>query len=167
MPSSVWTSAEQLAALMQQAQVNPGHFPPFLRALLEATVYAHAPPSDDHARLRLFQFTRPDGVTVLPFFSDEAQAYAAAAESARVVALSGRTLMESTRGATLMLNPNDVSCTLFPEEIAALLDRDTVADLSRGEVEAGEAVEAVLRRAQDVHGPPRSMRAHTVPSAPN
>lgn len=109
----------------------------FLRGLLESTVYVHAPLSDDTGRLRLLQFTRPDGITVLPFFSEEAQANAAAGQGARVIALRGRALMESTRGATLMLNPNDVSCTLFPEEVAALLDRDAVADLSPGEVEAG------------------------------
>jgi hypothetical protein len=36
-----------------------------------------------------------------------------------------------------MLNPNEVSCTLFPEEVAALLDRDAVADLAPGAVAEG------------------------------
>lgn len=122
---------------MERAQIEPAAFPTFLRALLEATVYVHAPLSDDSGRLRLLQFARPDGITVLPFFSEATQAQAATGQDARVVALSGRTLMESTRGATLMLNPNEVSCTLFPEEVAALLDRDFVADLAPGEWAAG------------------------------
>jgi hypothetical protein len=130
-------SAQQLATLMQQAQADPTAFPMFLRALLEATVYVHAPSSDDHPRLRLLQFERPDGITVLPFFSEWTQAYAAAGQGVRVLRFIGREFMEFTRGATLMLNPNDVSCTLFPEEVSALLDRDAVADLERGEVAKG------------------------------
>lgn len=136
--------AAQLAALMQQAQADPAVFPLFLRALLEAPVYVHAPPSDDHPRLRLLQFERPDGLTVLPFFSDSTQAYAAAGQGARVLRFIGRELMETTRGATLMLNPNDVSCTLFPEEVAALLDRNAVADLAPGEVEKGNEPEVSI-----------------------
>ena len=136
MPTPTEPRTEALAALMQQAHDDPAQVPRFLRALLEATVYVHALPSEDPPRLRLCQFVRPDGLTVLPFFSDGAQAQAAAGDT-RVVSLPGRTLLEATRGATLMLNPNGVSCTLFPEEIAALLDRNTVADLSQETVEAG------------------------------
>lgn len=41
--------------------------------------------------------------------------------------MTGRQLFELTHGATLMLNPNGTSCTLYSEEIAALLDRGDVA----------------------------------------
>ena len=50
-----------------------------------------------------------------------------------MIALSGRDLLEATRGATLMLNPNTMSCTLYPEEVAALLDQGTLADLDKTE----------------------------------
>src|SRR3546814_4427788 len=74
------------------------------------------------------QFPLPDsGHMVLPFFSEETQARAAAGTTAKVVALTGRDLLELTRGATLMLNPNGTNCPLYPEEIAALLDRGEVA----------------------------------------
>jgi len=36
-----------------------------------------------------------------------------------------------TRGATLVLNPNGAACTLYPEEIAALLDRGQVATVEK------------------------------------
>ncbi|MBN8427821.1 SseB family protein [Thermomonas brevis] len=121
---------------MQLAIADKAAEPAFFRALLEATVYAHAPRHDRSGRLRFIQFTTPDGLTVLPFFSDETQAKSAAGANATVVVLLGRQLFELARGATFMLNPNTVSCTLYPEEVAALLDRGEVAVLER--VEAGE-----------------------------
>jgi hypothetical protein len=116
---------------MQRALDDKRHVAAFLRAILEATVYAHVPRSDDSGRIRLIQFTRPDGITVIPFFSELEQAETAVGNAAKVIALSGRDLFEATRGATLMLNPNEVSCTLFPEEIVALLDRNEVAVINR------------------------------------
>lgn len=121
-------SANELSRLMQMALVDKTAEPAFLRALLDATVYAHAPRIGHNGHLRLIQFVRPDnGLTVLPFFSDEAQARTAAGTTAAVVVLTGRQLFELTRGATLMLNPNSASCTLYPEEVAALLDHGEVA----------------------------------------
>jgi len=97
--------------------------PAFFRALLDATVYVHSPRSDDSGRVRFFQFIRPDnGVTVLPFFTDRGKADAVGRTDAKTIALTGRQLFEHTLGATLMLNPNDAHCVLYPEEIAVLLD---------------------------------------------
>lgn len=124
-------AVDELARLMQQAMADKTAEPAFFRALLDATVYAHTPRHNRSGRLRLIQFTTPEGLSVLPFFSDEAQAKAAAGSSATVVALMGRQLFELTRGATLMLNPNETSCTLYPEEIASLLDRGEVAIVER------------------------------------
>jgi hypothetical protein len=101
---------------------------PFFRALLDATVYAHIPLSDDSGRLRFIQFVRPDnGATVLPFFTDETKAYVAAQGAVQVVAISGRKLLSITHGATLMLNPNNEHCVLYPEEIDSLLRTGRVA----------------------------------------
>jgi len=128
-------SAAQLDALMQQALADKQAEPAFFRALLDATIYAHTPRSARSGRLQLIQFPLPDSDRlVLPFFSDETQARAAAGAAATVVVLTGRQLFELTRGATLMLNPNGASCTLYPEEIAALLDRGELAVIDQVDV---------------------------------
>jgi hypothetical protein len=124
-------NSRALDELMQRAIQDKEEEPAFFRALLKAEVYAHAPLKNRSGRLRLIQFARPDGMTVLPFFSDHAQAKAAAGTAARIVTMTGRQLLEITRGATLMLNPNGVNCTLYPEEIAALLDRGEVATIDK------------------------------------
>lgn len=121
------TSASELTRLLQQALDDPRAEPPFFRALLAATVYAHAPRGDRSGGLRFLQVTTPEGLTALPFFSDEHQAKAAANSVATVAVLTGRQLFEATRGATLMLNPTTVGCVLYPEEVAALLDQGEVA----------------------------------------
>src|SRR5688572_4963260 len=127
-------SAAELTRLMHHALADKTAEPAFFRALLEATVYAHAPRHDRSGRLRFIQFTTPEGLTVLPFFSDPAQANAAAGSAARVVVATGRQLFALTRGATLMLNPNQVSCVLYPEEIASLLDHGEVAVMDQVDV---------------------------------
>jgi len=115
--------------LIEQAQTDKHYEPDVVRALLQIEVYAHVPKHDDTGRLRFIQFVTPEGRTVLPFFTDESQAQAATGDSVRIVRLNGRQLLEATRGATLMLNPNKTPCTLYPEEIAALLDHDEVANM--------------------------------------
>lgn len=126
---------DQLDHLMRRALEDKAAEPAFFRALLDATVYAHTPRNRQGNRLRLIQFPLPDGGRrVLPFFSDEAGARAAAGKTAMVVVLTGRQLFELTRGATLMLNPNSTSCTLYPEEVAALLDHGEVAVVDQVEV---------------------------------
>ena len=135
-------SSERLDTLMQCALADKTVEPVFFRALLEATVYAHTPRAGHNGRLRLIQFALPDnGRMVLPFFSDEAQVRAAAGSAATIVMLTGRQLFEITRGATLMLNPNSTSCTLYPEEIAALLDQDEVAIVDQVEVREPKPME--------------------------
>jgi hypothetical protein len=111
-----------LDKLLQRALVDGREEPAFFRALLEATVFAHVPLSNDTGRVRFIQFVRPDnGVTVLPFFTGYAKAEAVGRTDAKIVAAKARDFFQLTYGATLMLNPNDASCVLYPEEIAALL----------------------------------------------
>ena len=106
--------------------------PTVLLALLDARIYAHVPKAMQGRRLAFIQCPLPEtGRLALPFFSDEKQAWVAAGTSARVVAMTGRQLFEMTRGATLVLNPNGAACTLYPEEIAALLDRGEVAAVEK------------------------------------
>jgi hypothetical protein len=116
------TTSTELQRLKQRALADPTREADYLRALLDATVYAHAPLSDDSGKRHFLMFTRPDGLTVIPLFTDLAQAQDATGNAARVVAFPGRQMLEATRGATLMLDPNDVGMTLYPEEVAMLLD---------------------------------------------
>lgn len=143
---------KQLERLMQLAVEDRREEAAFFRALLDAIVYAHAPLSDDSRRMRLIQFIRPDGLTVLPFFTDLAKAQFAARSAARIVELTGRQLLTITRGATLMLNPNDTHCTLYPEEVDALLTTGVVATMQQ--LELGGSQVAI--------GPPESRPAWVV-----
>lgn len=126
----------RLDQLMQRAIEDKREEPAFFRALLDAAVYAHAPLSDGHPRLRLIQFTRPDGLTVVPVFTDREKAETAAGSAVRIVAMSGRQLMAAAPGATLMLNPNDHHCTLYPEEIRSLLATGTLPVIRREDTTA-------------------------------
>lgn len=116
-----------LDTLLQRALEDPSAEPALLRALLSVTLFVHRPLGDDHERLRIVQFTRPDGLEVIPVFTDVGKANAAAQGRVAVIGVNGRALFEATRGATLMLDPNDASCTLYPEEIGGLLDGRPVA----------------------------------------
>ncbi len=129
-------SEMELERRMELARKNRDLEPAFFRCLLDAVVYAHAPASDDHPRLRLIQFRHPDGFFALPFFTSQAKALFAAGTAARLVSLTGRELFEGTPGATFMLNPNDGGCVLYPEEVAALLKSGMVGRVETFQLEA-------------------------------
>jgi hypothetical protein len=114
-------SEAELKGLMRRAIADPAYEPAMLRALLDAPVYVLLPMSDDSGRVRLITYTRPDGVQFIPFFSDAGRASTSAQGVVRIAQVTGRELFEATPGATLMLDPNDTSMTLYPEEVAALL----------------------------------------------
>ena len=132
-------SNHDLERLRQRSIADRREEPAFFRALLDSTVYAHVPISDDSGRLRFVQFARPDnGQLVLPFFINEAEAYATAGPTRRVVTLLGRVLLEHTLGATLILEPNHGWCVLYPEEIKELLTTGFVARLDVEVTEEGK-----------------------------
>lgn len=120
-------STKELERHLERARKDREAEPAFFRSLLEATVYAHAPLSDDHPRLRLVQFRHPGGFYAVPFFTSEAKARAAGQAAVQIVKFTGRELLKGTPGATFMLNPNDGGCVLYPEEVDALLTTGTVA----------------------------------------
>lgn len=124
-------NAKELAKLLLEAVDDKLAEPAFFRALLDASVYVHVPRNAKSDRLSIVQFTTPEGLTVLPFFSDSQQAKAASGPSVAVMKLTGRQLFSLTRGATLMLNPNETSCILYPEELSMLLDEGEVAVIER------------------------------------
>lgn len=85
-------------------------------------------------------FQNPDdGRFVVPLFTDEAKANFAARGNVRIIEGTGRAMLEAIRDTTVMLNPNDARCTLYPEEIAALLATGTVAPVRKHELEEGKA----------------------------
>jgi len=133
----------ELEAWLERSRTDPGEESAFFRRLLESTVYAHAPASDDSGRLRLVQFRHPDGFDAIPFFTSMAKAQVAASSAVRILELVGRDLLSGTRGATLMLNPNDGGAVLYPEEVATLLDTGFLA-----RVEKSPSTELQVRPAQ-------------------
>lgn len=112
-------------------------------ALLDATVYAHVPRAiSPVGTIRFVQFVRPDnGQRVLPFFSDSDQCTAAGSPSVLSIAMSGRKLFEMTRGATLMLNPNLDAVTLYPPEINALLQGQSLGSIIKYRMEEASTVD--------------------------
>ena len=121
------TTLRELERLRDRAIADPREEGAYLHALLSTTLYAHIPLSDDSGKQHLVMFTRPDGIAVIPVFTDLLEARAAAGGAVCVAAVTGRDLFEATRGATLMLDPNGVGMTLYPEEIFALLDEGRAA----------------------------------------
>ena len=136
-----------LDRLMEAAAKDASREPELFRVLLDAVLYAHLPVDDGTERMgdgarrvRLVMFKSPDdGTLVIPVFTDEDKAEFASGGVAKVIAVTGRELFEATRGATLMLNPNDVKCTLYPEEISALLANSTLAPVTKGRFEEDQA----------------------------
>lgn len=122
-------SERELERRLELARQSRELEPSFFRCLPNARVYAHAPASDNHPRLRLLQFRHPDGFHAIPFFTSLEKARPPAGITAKIVPLSGRQFLELTRGATVMLNPNDAGCVLYPEEIDALLRTGVVAGI--------------------------------------
>lgn len=129
-----------LDRLMEIAAKDPDREPQLFQTLLQATMYAHTPIGDKSERLRLVMFKSPDdGSYAVPVFTDKAKAEFAARGNVRLVEGTGREILEITRGATVMINPNDVRCTLYPEEISELLAKGTIVPVWKDQVREGEA----------------------------
>ena len=121
----------ELEAWLERARVNPAEEPAFFRRLLDALVHVHVPVSDDSGRPRLVQFRHPDGFDAIPFFTAWEKARFASSSAVKIVQVRGRDLFAGTKGATLMMNPNDGGAVLYPEEVAALLDTGFVARIEK------------------------------------
>ena len=122
------TSLDVLNGLLQKAAFSTEDENAFFKAMLDATLYAHVPVKQVRGRVRFIQFVRPDnGQTVLPIFTDRQRATVALRADEAILAMRGRELLELTRGATLMLNPNEDQCALYPREVDALLAGNLLA----------------------------------------
>ena len=160
-------SAKQLQDLLQAARLStePKEIAcaqdAFFKALLKSTVYAHVPlaPSPP-GRMRFVQFVRPDnGQTVLPFFSDREQAAFAAGNVRAIVAMTGRELLELTRGATVMLNPNVDQIALYPAEVDAILAGQSIGTFSKEVMTESEQV-GVCPPSCSIEGLTSALREH-------
>jgi hypothetical protein len=129
----------EIEDLMRAATTEPGKENEFFRGLLDAKLHALAPLSDDHPRLRLIMFQRPDGLHFIPCFTSEWQAEEARGDTRRVSML-GRVLLESTRGAVFVINPNHEHCTIYPEEIEQLLTTGRIGLLTQETIQEGQTV---------------------------
>lgn len=117
-----FSGAESLEVLMARSMEDASAEPAFMAALLDATIYVHAPAKDRPGNLRLVSFPHPQtGVYLVPFFSDWRQAEESSSTRVRIIAMTGRRLFEITMGATLILNPNRRYCLFYPEEVTLLL----------------------------------------------
>ncbi|WP_454260333.1 SseB family protein [Pseudoxanthomonas mexicana] len=126
------TAAEAaLEASFERARDSASEERAFFKRLMDAIVYVHAPVSDDARTPRLVQFRHPDGFDAIPFFTSLGKAQVASSAAVKILGVSGRELLSGTRGATLMLNPNDGGVVLYPEEIATWLDRGFLARVER------------------------------------
>lgn len=94
----------------------------FFAKLIDSTVYVHVPVSDDYQHVRFMQFRHPDGFDAIPFFTSALRSEKARSKAIRTLRLSCVDLFQVTRGATLMVNPNDGGAVIYPEEVASLLD---------------------------------------------
>ena len=132
-------SAIGLDRLIEAAAGDPRREPELFKALLDATMYAHTPIGDKSERFRLVMFKSPDdGSYVVPIFTDKAKAELAACGNVLLVEARGREMLEATRGATVMINPNDIRCTLYPEEIDALLANGIIVPIQKDHFEEGQ-----------------------------
>lgn len=133
-------SAEELEELRERA-VEHREEGPYFRALLDATVYAHAPISNDSGRVCFIQFPHPHTrKDTLPFFTDIEQAREVAQGQVKVLAMPGRLFFELSLGALLMLNPNRDAVMLYPEEIRTLLDSGQLDLVATAALQAPDAM---------------------------
>ena len=115
-------SNAELERLFEQGLASPIHEDLFFEQLMNSMVYVHVPVSDDSKHVRLIQFQHPDGFEAIPVFTSARRAEKGRPKFVKTLQVPCVDLFSGTRGATLMLNPNDGGPVLYPEEIASLLD---------------------------------------------
>jgi len=126
----------ELEELLEMSCAEPAYGPRFYRCLLRSEIHALCLASDirrSGGKVRFVMWTGADGVQVIPCFSSIKLVSRALNPTIAAYKIAGRQLLEATRGATIVLNPNEPSsCRLAPYEIAALLETGAV---SRPEIE--------------------------------
>lgn len=128
-------SEPQLEQLFERAHSSHLNEAEFYAHLLEAMVYVHVPVSDDSRNVRLVQFRHPGGFDAIPLFTSAYRCAQASSKAVRALRFPCIDLLNATRGATLMINPNDGGPVLYPEEVTALLEHGTLGTFEKVENE--------------------------------
>lgn len=130
-------SENKLEEALVAAVKNPATAQNFYRLLLESDLLVLGTVEDQDTgqakfslepggRLALITGEKNDGQKFLPVFSSLARMQAYVKEEAKYLAINGRALFETTRGAPLVLNPaSEYGKELSPQEIDHLLDPQT------------------------------------------
>ena len=116
-----------LEELIARAVEDPSLEGEVFRHLLQATLFVHSPKLRSGPRLSVVQFKTPHGVMAIPVFTDRRKAEFAGGKNVRIVPVAAKELFSATLGATVVINPNDAWCILYPEEIIRLLQGQSLA----------------------------------------
>lgn len=130
-------SQSQLERLFELAHSSYLNEAAFYTHLLQAQVFVHVPMFDDAKSVRLIQFRHPDGFDAIPVFTSAQRCARAASAAVKSIQLPCVELFGATRGATLMINPNDGGPVLYPEEITALLEMGSLESFEKLEPTGG------------------------------
>ena len=139
------TEENALELALMLAASEPGHRPEFFRLLLESTIVVLG--SSDQleegtvtlkakTKVGIQNWERPDGSSVIPFFSSLRALQLTVVGEEHYLALPARTFLEMTRGAELVLNPRSAYGKEFTAaEVKALLAEGVNRLSTRGVVE--------------------------------
>lgn len=137
----------QMDELIAGAFADPARETDLLNRLLETTLYVHAPKISTGERLSVVKFKTPQGILAIPVFTDRKKAKFASSENVRIVSVQGRRLLSAIPGETVVINPNDIWCILYPEETQALLRGQSLGKLPKS-ITLSHSLE--LRRAKNL-----------------
>jgi hypothetical protein len=130
------TEDNVLEIALELAASEPAHRPEFFRLLLESTIFIlgssgqiEAEERDEglitlkkNTPIQITNWVKPDGSSVIPFFSSLRALQRAIAGDEKYIALPARTFFAMTLGADLILNARSAFGKEFtPEEVEALL----------------------------------------------
>lgn len=143
----------ELERLLDLATFEPGYAPEFYRGLLANDVFALLPIEGhgmDEGKLRFVMWRGADGSEIIPYFSSIPLLDTALQPGWQGLKLPGRSFLELTRGATVVLNPNEAAyCRLLPAEVTMLLETGAVSNPERAAPNPG-----VVRAYSAVTSPP-------------
>jgi len=125
------TEDNALELALMFAASEPAHRPEFFRLLLESTIFilGSSGQMDEgtvtlkaNTQVQIKNWVKPDGSSVIPFFSSLRALQLAIQSDEPYIALPARTFFQITRGAELILNPrSEYGKEFTPAEVEALL----------------------------------------------
>jgi hypothetical protein len=125
------TEDNALELALMLAASEPAHRPEFFRLLLDSTIFilGSSGQMDEgpvtlkaNTQVQIQNWVKPDGSSVIPFFSSLRALQLAIKNDEPYIALAARTFFEITRGAELILNPrSEYGKEFTPTEVEAIL----------------------------------------------